>query len=73
MTAPERPAIAAKRLLRAEMAAQRVHPAELARRLGTTCQEVNRMIGPNAAVKVDTVARALEALGCRLVLSVEAL
>jgi antitoxin HicB len=72
MNATERPSAAAKRLLREEMAAQRVHPAELARRMGINCQEVTRLIGPNSVPKVDTIEHALAALGRRLVLSVEA-
>jgi antitoxin HicB len=54
---------AAKILLLNEMAAQKVRPAELARRLKVTRQEVNRLIDSRHASKIDGIAQALKALG----------
>ncbi|MGD0736328.1 MAG: type II toxin-antitoxin system HicB family antitoxin [Terracidiphilus sp.] len=53
----------AKILLLQEMAAQKVRPAELARRLDVTPQEVNRLIDPRHTTKIDRIAGALKALG----------
>jgi antitoxin HicB len=57
---------AAKILLLNEMAAQKVRPAELARRLKVTRQEVNRLIDWRHASKIDGIAVALKALGRNL-------
>jgi antitoxin HicB len=54
---------AAKILLLREMAAQKVRPAELARRLKVTRQEVNRLIDWKHTSKIDSIAGALKALG----------
>jgi antitoxin HicB len=54
---------AAKILLLNEMAAQKVRPAELARRLKMTRQEVNRLIDWRHTSKIDGIAVALKALG----------
>ena len=54
---------AAKILLLNEMTAQRVRPAELARRLKVTPQEVNRLINWRHTTKIDAIAAALKALG----------
>ena len=54
---------AAKILLLNEMAAQKVRPAELARRLRVTRQEVNRLIDWRHTSKIDGIAVALKALG----------
>jgi antitoxin HicB len=54
---------AAKILLLNEMAAQKVRPAELARRLKVTRQEVNRLIDWRYTSKIDGIAGALKALG----------
>lgn len=54
---------AAKILLLREMAAQKVRPAELARRLKVTRQEVNRLIDWRHTSKIDGIAGALKALG----------
>jgi antitoxin HicB len=43
---------------------------ELARRLGTTPQSVNRIVTLRHPTKIDTIAEALRALGRRLELSV---
>ncbi|MCL1961233.1 MAG: type II toxin-antitoxin system HicB family antitoxin [Desulfovibrionaceae bacterium] len=58
--------VAAKVLLLNEMLAQRVTPAELARRMGAKPQEVNRITTLDHATKIDTINRALHALGKRL-------
>lgn len=54
---------AAKILLLNEMALQKVRPAELARRLHVTPQEVNRLLSVHHATKIDGIASALKALG----------
>jgi antitoxin HicB len=56
----------AKVLLLNEMLRQKVRPAELARRIGTTPQEVNRLTNIRHASKIDTIAGAMKALGKRL-------
>jgi len=61
--------LAAKVLLLNAMLAQGVTPAELARRLGVLPQSVNRIVNPRYATKIDTIARALQALGGHLELS----
>ena len=53
----------AKILLLQEMAAQKVRPAELARRLKVTPQEVTRLIDPRHKTRIDSIAGALKALG----------
>jgi antitoxin HicB len=55
--------IAAKVLLLNEMIRQRVRPAELARRLQTTPQEVNRLTDIHHSTKIDGIAVAMKALG----------
>lgn len=57
---------AAKILLLNEMAAQKVRPAELARRMKVTRQEVNRLVDWRHASKIDGIAVALKALGKNL-------
>ncbi|HWE85207.1 MAG TPA: type II toxin-antitoxin system HicB family antitoxin [Terracidiphilus sp.] len=59
--------VAAKVLLLNEMLRQKVRPAELARRLGTTPQEVNRITNLRHATKIDRVDAAMRALGKRLI------
>lgn len=74
MPAPSRPkrgqqvielpaSLAAKVLLLNEMVAQDVRPAELARRLNTTPQEVNRLTNVRHTTRIDGIAAALHALG----------
>ncbi|KIA82003.1 antitoxin [Chromobacterium piscinae] len=63
------PSISAKILLLNEMVTQQVSNTELARRMGTTKQEINRVTDLAHATKIDTISRALEALGKRLELS----
>jgi antitoxin HicB len=55
--------IAAKVLLLNEMIRQRVRPAELARRLHTTPQAVNRLVNLRHASKIDGIAGAMKVLG----------
>jgi antitoxin HicB len=61
------PSVAAKVLLLNEMLRQKVRPAELARRIGTTPQEVSRLTNLRHASKIDRVDAALRALGKRLI------
>ncbi|CAI1602497.1 Antitoxin HicB [Serratia fonticola] len=58
--------VAAKVLLLNAMIATGTTPAELARRLGTRPQEVNRIVTLNHATKIDTIEAALKVLGKRL-------
>jgi len=60
------PSVASKVILLNEMISQNVSPSELARRMGTIPQEVNRLIDLRHATKIDRVAQALAALGRRL-------
>jgi antitoxin HicB len=62
--------LAAKVLLLNEMLAQKVSPAELARRLHTRPQDIQRVIDIGHVTKIDTIALAFAALGKRLELSV---
>lgn len=62
--------VSAKVLLLNEMLAQQIKPAELARRLGTRPQEVQRLIDLKHATKIDTIEEALQAMGKRLVMEV---
>jgi antitoxin HicB len=55
--------LSAKVLLLNEMIAQKVRPAELARRLRITPQEVTRLIDLRHTTKIDSIASALKALG----------
>lgn len=55
--------VSAKVLLLNEMLTQRVTPSELARRLGTRPQDVQRLTDLSHATKIDTIDRALNALG----------
>ncbi len=60
--------LCAKILLLNEMLRQKVPPAELARRIGTTRQEVNRLTDLRHTSKIDRIDAALLALGKTLVL-----
>lgn len=62
----------AKVLLLNEMLAQGISNAELARRLNTRPQEVQRIINLSHATKIDTLAAALESLGKKLVIGIQA-
>lgn len=59
----------AKVLLLNEMLAQKVSASELARRMGTSPQNVNRLTSINQLTKIDTVEKAMRAVGKRLELS----
>ncbi|MFY9261181.1 MAG: type II toxin-antitoxin system HicB family antitoxin [Gallionella sp.] len=56
----------AKVLLLNEMLAQRITPSELARRLNTTPQNMNKVIDLGHTTKIDALADAMRALGRRL-------
>ena len=58
--------LSAKVLLLNEMLRQKVTAAELARRLGTTPQSVQRIIRLGHTTKIDTLAEAFKALGRRI-------
>jgi antitoxin HicB len=62
------PSVAAKVLLLNEMLRQNVRPIELARRIGTTKQEVTRITNLRHPTKIDRIDQALRALGKRLIL-----
>jgi antitoxin HicB len=62
--------LSAKVLLLNEMLRQKVHPAELARKMGTTPQVVNRLVHLRHTSKIDGIDTALRALGKRLILDV---
>jgi antitoxin HicB len=59
-----------KVLLLNEMLAQHVGPSELARRMGTSKQEANRLTDLKHATKIDRIADAMAALGRELALVV---
>ena len=58
--------LSAKVLLLNEMLAQNIRPAELARRLDATPQEVNRLTNLRHTTRIDGIDSALRALGRRL-------
>lgn len=60
----------AKVLLLNEMVEQKVSNAELARRIFMKPQEVQRIVNLEHNTKIDTISKALNALGKHLVLSV---
>lgn len=62
--------VAAKVLLLNEMLRQKVRPAELARRIGSTPQAVNRLTDIRHTTRIDSIDTALRALGKRLLLKV---
>jgi antitoxin HicB len=53
----------AKVLLLNEMLIQGIRPSELARRIGCTPQDANRLINLNHNTKLDSIATAIAALG----------
>jgi len=61
-----------KVLLLNEMVKQGVRPAELAKRMNTSKQEINRLTTLRHATKVDRIADALAALGKRLTVNLNA-
>jgi len=58
--------LSAKILLLNEMLAQNVRPAELARRLSTTPQVINRLTNLQHTTRIDGIDAALRAMGKRL-------
>ena len=62
------PSLTAKVILLNEMLHQKVRPVDLARRIGTTKQEVNRLTDLKHPTKIDRIDAALRALGKRLVI-----
>jgi antitoxin HicB len=58
--------MSAKVILLNEMILQNVRPAELARRLGTTPQEVNRLTNVRHTSRIDGIAAALKVMGKQL-------
>lgn len=58
--------LAAKVLLLNEMITQNVRPAELARMLNTTPQEVNRLTNVRHTTRIDGITAALQVLGKQL-------
>lgn len=62
--------LSAKVLLLNEMVAQNMRPAELARRLNTTPQEVNRLTNLRHTTRIDSIAAALQAMGRSLEIGV---
>ena len=58
--------VSAKVILLNELIATGVSNAELARRMGTRPQEVQRIVNLHHATKIDTIASALAAMGKRL-------
>jgi antitoxin HicB len=61
-----RPLAAAKALLHNELLAQKVRPAELARRLHMPRQNVNRLLDRRHSTSIDSLASALAVLGKQL-------
>jgi antitoxin HicB len=61
-----------KVLLLNEMVKQGVRPAELARRMHTSKQEINRLTNLRHTTKIDRIADALAALGKRLTVDLNA-
>jgi antitoxin HicB len=55
--------VSAKVLLLNEMIRQKVRPAELARRLQTTPQQVNRLTSIHHTSRIDGIAAAMKAMG----------
>ncbi|WP_211452059.1 type II toxin-antitoxin system HicB family antitoxin [Collimonas antrihumi] len=62
--------VAAKVLLLNEMLAQHMRPTDLALRMDTTKQEVNRLIDLHHTTKIDRIAEAMSVLGKHIELSV---
>lgn len=58
--------VVAKVLLLNRMIERRVRASDLARLLGVKPQEVNRLIDLGHSTKIDTIAKAMEAMGAEL-------
>jgi len=63
---------AAKAALYEAMRDARISKSELARRMGLDEKEIRRMLDPGYASKLPRIANAIEAVGQRMVLGVEA-
>jgi antitoxin HicB len=61
--------LSAKVLLLNEMVAQNMRPAELAKRLNTTPQAVNRLTNLRHTTRIDSIAAALQVMGRKLEVS----
>lgn len=66
------PSVAAKVLLLNELVCAGISNVELARRMGTRPQEVQRIVDLGHATKIDTIAAAVAAMGKRLDVSISA-
>lgn len=64
------PSVSGKVLLLNEMVSTGISNAELARRMGTRPQEVQRIVSLDHPTKIDTLDKALHALGKRLELRI---
>ena len=62
--------LSAKVWLLNEMVTQNIRPAELARRLNTTPQQVNRLTNLRHTTRIDAIAAALHAMGRQLEITV---
>lgn len=62
--------VAAKVLLLNLMLVQKIKPAELARRLDTTPQNVNRLVDLHHVTKIDMIQQAMQALGKSIEVSI---
>lgn len=60
-----------KVLLLNEVCTQNLRPIDIARRMGTRPQDVNRILDLHYTTKIDTMAAALRAIGKELTLSIE--
>lgn len=63
----------AKVLVLNTMLSERVSQAELAKRMGTRKQEVQRIVNLEHSTKIDTLANAMEAMGKKLFVSVSSI
>lgn len=63
------PSVWSKVLLLNAMLEQRLPQIELARRMGTRKQEVQRLVDLRHPTKIDTIARAMAAMGKQLIVS----
>lgn len=64
------PSVAAKILLLNTMLEQHITQAELAKRMSTRPQELQRIVDLGHSTKIDTIERALAAMGKHLSLSI---
>ena len=64
------PSVVSKVLLLNVMIQSRIRPSDLAKLMGVSRQEVNRVIDLHHTTKIDTVGKALQAMGKRLELTI---